>query len=223
MEQSFERDTPDFDRALAFFDAVYGFALTLLVTNIEVTGVDTWSSVSALLSANGTQFTSFLISFVVIVAFWRKNHELVARMSGLDASVVVANIVVIGLVVFIPFTTEAMGDPDLDHLALPTALYAANVAAATIASVVMFRLAQRHGLVAGDDPPAVIRAEMLDALAKPAVFLLSIPVTYAGVALWGTSAVGKASWLLLFVVGPVSGRLVQRTAESARSAELSGL
>ncbi|MCZ7631341.1 MAG: TMEM175 family protein [Microthrixaceae bacterium] len=120
----------------------------------------------ALLSANGTQFTSFLISFVVIVAFWRKNHELVARMSGLDASVVVANIVVIGLVVFIPFTTEAMGDPDLDHLALPTALYAANVAVATIASVVMFRLAQRRGLVAGDDPPAVIRAEMLGALAE---------------------------------------------------------
>lgn len=217
MRQNFERDTPDFDRALAFFDAVYGFALTLLVVNIDVTGADTWSSVSALLSANGTQFTSFMISFVVIVAFWRKNHELVARMTGLDGSVMVANIVVIGFVVFLPFTTEAMGDPDLDHLALPTALYAFNVALAVIASVVMFQLALRHGLVSGDDPPAATRVEMWDALATPTVFLLSIPVTYAGVAMWGTTTLGKASWLLMFVVGPVSGMLASRAAARARA------
>jgi uncharacterized membrane protein len=222
VEQSFERSTPDFDRALAFFDAVYGFALTLLVVNIDVTGVDTWSSVSALWSANGTQFTSFAISFLVIVSFWRNNHEMVSRMTAIDGSVMVTNLVVIGLVIFIPFTSEAMGDPRLDHLPLPTALYALNLAAAVTVSVVMFQLAMRHGLVVGDETPAVRRAELWDGLTKPAVFLLSIPITYIGTALWGTTTPGKLSWLLLLVVAPVSGRLVQRTAERARSAEFSG-
>jgi len=210
VEQSFERDTSSFDRALAFFDSVYGFALTLLVVNIDVTGTNTWSSVSALLSANGTQFTSFAISFVVIVAFWRLNHGLVARMTGLDGPVVVANIVVIGLVVFMPFTTEAMGDPQLSHLPLPTALYAFNVAGATIASVVMFEVALRHGLVAGDDPRAAARSGTFEALGKATVFLLSIPVTYAGVALWGTTTPGKVFWLSLFLVAPAVSLMARR-------------
>lgn len=222
MQPSFERGSPEFDRALAFFDAVFGFALTLLVVNIDVTGVETWSSVSALWSANGTQFTSFAISFLVIVSFWRNNHEMVSRMTAIDGSVMVTNLVVIGLVIFIPFTTEAMGDPRLDHLPLPTALYALNLAAAVTVSVVMFQLALRHGLVVGDETPAVRRAELWAGLTKPAVFLLSIPITYIGTALWGTTTPGKVSWLLLVVVAPVSGRLVQRIAERARSVEFSG-
>lgn len=218
VQQSFERGSPEFDRALAFFDAVFGFALTLLVVNIDVTGVDTWSSVSALWSANGTEFTSFAISFVVIVSFWRENHAMVSRINCLDARVMISNLVVIGLVIFIPFTTEAMGDPALDHLALPTALYALNIALAIFANIAMFQFALRDGLVTDEDPPAARRAELLDVLTKPAVFLLSIPVTYVGTALWGTATPGKLTWLLLLVVAPVSARIAQRSVQRARAA-----
>lgn len=217
MPYLYRRDTSSFDRGLAFFDAVYGFALTLLVVNIDVTGVHTWTSVSALLQANGTQLTSFAISFIVIVAFWRHSHELISRFIGLDPTIINANIVVIGLVIFIPFTTEAMGDPELNHLPLPTALYAFNIAAAILANVLMFHLAARRGLLAGDDPPRALRAEIWDGLSTPAVFLLSIPVTYLGTEVWGTSTVGKLFWLVLLVVGPISGHYATRAIHRARA------
>ena len=118
MATRYERDTSNYDRALAFFDVVYGFSLTLLVTTIDVTDERAWRSPSELLRTNGSQAFSFALSFVVIVVFWRSNHALVARFTALDPAVIAANVAVTFFVVFIPFTTGAMGDPDLQDLAL---------------------------------------------------------------------------------------------------------
>jgi|SRR5690625_3626046 len=217
MATRYERDTSNFDRALGFFDAVYGFALTLLVTTIDVESVQAWQSVGDLLAADGMQLLSFLISFVVVVMFWRENHEMIARFTALDSTTILANIVVIGFVVFIPFTTEAMGDPDLQELPLPTALYAFNVGATVLASMVVYQIGVRRGLADHDEPPRARRAWALDALATPVVMFASIPVTYLGVSLWGDSSAGKFFWLLLLVLSPVTGRWADRVAQQARA------
>src|SRR5699024_8824294 len=121
MAEKYERDTSSYDRALGFFDAVYGFSLTLLVTTIDITRISTWKSLGSLLSSNGSQLVSFAVSFVVIAVFWRQNHKLLAHLRGLDGVTIWANIVVMAFVVLIPFTTEAMGNPKLHNQALPTA------------------------------------------------------------------------------------------------------
>jgi len=212
MTTRYERDTSNFDRALGFFDAVYGFALTLLVTTIDITDVQAWQSLGDLLAADGLQLLSFLISFIVIVVFWRQNHAMIARFSALDSATIMANVVVMAFVVFIPFTTEAMGHPDLQELPLPTAMYAFNVGAAIVASIVVQQVGWRRGLVDHDESPRARRARLLDALIAPVVFFASIPVTYLGVALWGDSSAGKLFWLLLVVTGPVTGRWAERVA-----------
>ncbi len=217
MGNGYERDTSNFDRAVGFFDAVYGFSLTLLVTTIDVTDVQAWQSLGELLAADGTQLLSFLISFVVIVAFWRQNHAMIARFTALDSATITANVVVMAFVVFIPFTTEAMGHPDLQALALPTAMYAFNVGAAILAGTLVYQVGIRRGLVDQDEPPRARRAWTIDALTKPVVMFASIPVTYFGVALWGDSSAGKLFWLLLLVVGPVSGRWADRVAGRSRA------
>ncbi|HLR96793.1 MAG TPA: TMEM175 family protein [Jiangellaceae bacterium] len=212
MTTRYERDTSNFDRALGFFDAVYGFALTLLVTTIDITDVQAWQSLGDLLAADGLQLLSFLISFIVIVVFWRQNHAMIARFSALDSATIMANVVMMAFVVFIPFTTEAMGHPDLQELPLPTAMYAFNVGAAIVASIVVQQVGWRRGLVDHDESPRARRARLLDALIAPVVFFASIPVTYLGVALWGDSSAGKLFWLLLVVTGPVTGRWAERVA-----------
>ncbi len=216
MSERYAQDTSGYDRGLGFFDAVYGFALTLLVTTVDVTGRATWESPASFLDANGTQLASFAVSFVVIVAFWRQNHQMLARFRAIDGTVIVANVVVMAFVVFIPFTTDAMGDPDLADLALPTALYALNIALAVSASIVVFEVGRRRGLLDRRPSPAEHRAELIDALATPAVFLASIPVTYLAVDLWSDAAAGKWVWALLLVVKPLTGRRLDRiTAEVA--------
>lgn len=210
MADRYERDSSSYDRALGFFDAVYGFSLTLLVTTIDVTGTATWENPYALVSNNGGELLSFGISFIVIAVFWRNNHQLIGRLAALDSHTITANIVVIGLVVFIPFTTDAIGDPQLQQLALPTALYALNVALCVIASVIMFQIAVGHGLTDAPVSKRVRRAQIIDGLMAPTVFLLSIPVTYWAVVTWHDSSAGKLFWLLLFVTGPISGRWAAR-------------
>lgn len=212
MDGRYERDTSSHDRALSFFDAVYGFSLTLLVVTIEVKGVGAWRSPEALLDAVGSQVLSFLISFAVIAVFWRKNHTAIGRFTALDNVTITLNIVAIGFVVLIPFTTRAIGDPRLSNLPLPTSVYALNVALAILASVVMQEVARHRGLVDVDQPPEVRRAHLLNVLSTPAVFLLSIPVAYLGAALWDDASVGRLFWLILLVTGPVAGRWARRVA-----------
>lgn len=221
MADRYERDSSSYDRALGFFDAVYGFSLTLLVTTIDVTGTATWESPYALISNNGGELLSFGISFIVIAVFWRNNHHMIGRLAALDGPTITANIVVMGLVVFIPFTTDAIGDPQLQQLALPTALYAVNVALCIIASVIMFQIAVSRGLTDNPVPKRVRKAQIIDGLSAPAVFLLSVPVTCWAVAIWQDSSAGKLFWLLLFITGPIIGRWSARieAADTAVSAD----
>lgn len=51
----YERDTSNFDRVLSFLDAIYGYALTLLVIAINVDGRAPWRSVGALLAEDGSE------------------------------------------------------------------------------------------------------------------------------------------------------------------------
>ncbi len=209
----YQRDTPAYIRGLGFFDAVYGFSLTLLVTTVDIKGTATWESVGSLVSTNSSQLLSFAISFAVIAAFWRKNHQALAKFTAIDGAVIVANIVVMAFVVFIPFTTEAMGDPKLQDLPLPTALYAVNIALALVASTVMFQIGARRGLLDQDLSRRARRALLLDELVAPAVFLISIPVTYWADAAWNEQSFGRLCWLALVVLGPLTGRWSSRIVE----------
>lgn len=210
MALRYEKETSSYDRALSFFDAVYGFALTLLVTTIHVTGVSTWQSLGAFLDSNGNQLLSFAISFVLIAVFWRKNHELLAQFTALDGVTIWANICVMSFVVFLPFTTRANGDPQLQHLPLPTAIYAFNVAAAILASIVMYQIALRRGLVENVLRGRARWAQLIDSLTTPLVFLFSIPVAYLSVSMIGTAVGAKLFWLVLFLVRPITGRWAER-------------
>jgi len=202
----YQQETSSFDRALGFFDAIYGFAVTLLVVNIDVTTPEAWSSLDAFFTGGvGSQLLGFTISFVVIVGFWRRNHYVLANVTGIDSAVVTINIVLAGCIVFIPFTTQGMSDPHTAELPLPNAVYAVNIALAVLAQSVLLQVAARRGLVSEPLNRRQLRVRALDALVAPAVFLASIPVAYLTD---GNTA--KLCWLALIPLGPLSARLVRR-------------
>ena len=213
QRRRFSREGAEFGRGLGFFDAIYGFAITLLVANIELPPEEEWASLSTLLGHGfGTQLLGFAISFVVIAAFWRYNTELLSRFSGIDQAVITANLFSAGLIVLLPFTTQ--GISEYSDSPLPVALYACNVALAILAQAVTLEVGRFRGLLAELVTPATIRAEWIDSLAKVAVFAVSIPVAYLVSPGWGMTV-----WLLLAVVGPVTGRWSARVAERERERE----
>lgn len=200
---SFARDSIEFGRAVNLIDAIFGFSLTLLVTTLEVPPAAAWVSLSALLDTGlGDQLLAFVISFVVIVGFWLANHQVLSSFNALDSATVRVCLYLVGLVIFIPFATKAISDPDPANLPLPTALYAANVAAIVLATVALILVGRRRGLT---DATPRVPGLIAHSLAVALVFLASIPIAYR----FGPDA-AKWSWLSLLVINPLLGLTARR-------------
>ena len=128
----YQRDDQEFSRAIGFFDATYALALTLLVTTLDITDPSSeWDGLRALWDAVGPQFLAFGISFAVIASYWLAHHRLVRMLAAVDQLTIVANLVLIASIVVIPFSTNAVGDPGVEDLPLPTAFLAVNIAIAS--------------------------------------------------------------------------------------------
>lgn len=191
----FRRDTMEFGRALNLIDAIFGFSLTLLVTTLDVPPAAAWESLHALLSTGlGDQLLAFVISFAVVVGFWVSNHQVLSSFRALDAATVRICIYLVGLVIFIPFTTKTISDPDPARLPLPTAVYAVNVAAIVLVTVALILVGRSRGLV---DAAMPVPGLIPHSLAVAAVFLISIPIAYR----FGPDP-AKWSWLSLLLISP---------------------
>lgn len=207
------RDTSEFDRGLSFFDAIYGFAVTLLIANVDLPEPQAWRDLGSLArSGLGQQLTGVVLSFVVICALWRVNVRLIKALEGLTGPMVVANLVATGLVIMVPFTTDAISSPDTGDLALPTVLYALNIAGIAVAQSAVYQLGRAAGLERRPSSARENRVRLLAAAVAPAVFVVSVPVALT----LGASA-AQLSWLSLVVLLPLAGRATDRAAAAPDS------
>jgi uncharacterized membrane protein len=203
----YSRDKAEFDRTIAFIDGTFAVALTLLITTLDVGhATSAFRSWSALASAVGGQFVSFLITFAVIAGYWLMHHRMVASFVAFDTATIVANLCLIAGIVLLPFSTSAVGDPGGAGLALPTVLMAINVALVSVLYTVVWVFAARGGLLAHEPTSGEWRATVIDGLTPAAVFLASIVLAYLV-----SPDVARLSWLSLLVVNPLVGALTGRT------------
>jgi uncharacterized membrane protein len=201
----FARGTPEFDRALAFFDGTYAVALTLLVTTLDSTNTPgAWADLAALWAAIGNQLVAFFLAFAIVAFYWRSNHAFVARLHHLSGRLITVNLMLLAFVVLLPFSTDALGE---HQEPLATAVFAGNVAVISATEAVMSLLAWRNGLASRPPSPRGRRLELVPQLVPPAIFLASIPVAYLV-----SSSAARLSWLALVVLNPAVGILVRRRA-----------
>ncbi len=202
----------EFGRGISFFDAIYGFAVTLLIANVDAPPPEAWGSLAALAASGAAaQLLGFALSFTVIAVFWRLNVRLMRRLTGLDGPTIVLNLVAAALVIIIAFTTQGISDPDSTGLPWPTAFYALNIALVALAQNAMYQVARARGLERVRSSARMNRLQLIDALMTPLVFLLSIPI-----ALFVDASAAMWSWAALLVVAPLTGRLAARADSSPR-------
>ncbi|MGY1643709.1 TMEM175 family protein [Geodermatophilus sp. SYSU D00703] len=209
----YSRDQAEFDRAIAFIDATFALATTLLVTSLDIDErASAFRDLSSLGDAIGPQFITFLIAFAVIASFWLRHHRMVASFVAIDVRTIVANLCLIAGIVLLPFSTAAVGDPAVEDLPLPTVLMAVNVAAVSVLYTVVWIVAAGSGLI--DPPPdAGGRLDTVVAgLAPAVVFLVSIPIAYLV-----APAIAQLFWVALLVVDPVVPRLTARMRPKDRA------
>jgi uncharacterized membrane protein len=204
---TYGRDSAEFDRGVSFFDAIYGFAITLLITAVDVPPAKAWHSVHALLQSGfGNQIVGFALSFVVIALFWRLNYRLIGTMNGMTQRIIISNIVCVFFIILIPFSTQALNAPNLSGLPLPVSLYAANLALASLAQTSMYTIAKRSKLtILSPRTRASAIAGQASEYVLPFVFGLSIVLAFTV-----SARTAEYSWLSLVVLMPLGGVLEKR-------------
>lgn len=187
-----ERGTDEFTRVLAFSDALFAIAMTLLVVGIEVPDLSDGDSVGELAEALSDDYgsiVSFVISFAVIGRYWVAHHAFCARLAAIDGGLIGLNLVYLMFIAFLPFPTGLLGNFFENPLSI--AVYAVSVAIVSGMEVVLFRHAHRAGLMFRPIPADVYRWSSAMSLSPVASFLLSIPVAFVdtslAVAVWFTA------------------------------------
>jgi uncharacterized membrane protein len=202
----YSRDQGEFDRAIGFVDATFALALTLLVTTLDVDYPPVaFSSLGALDDAVGAQFVAFAIAFAVIASYWLQHHRLIASFAAVDYTVVVVNLFLVAAIVLLPFSTQAVGDPGVEDLPLPTVIMAVNVVAASVLYTLVFVVAVRRNLLSTAPGPGEVWWFVVNALAGAVVFAASVPVAYL---ISPTAA--KITWISLVPIGWLLSRYTER-------------
>jgi uncharacterized membrane protein len=187
------RDEVEFSRVVAFSDGVFAIAITLLVLNLHVpehlppgehVGDALWDQQGDLLA--------YGLSFAVIGRLWLVHHRFFGDITHFDGRMMGLNLLYLGFVVLIPFTTEVIGDHG--DTTAGVIVYAVNLSLTNFIGAGMFLYAARSGLTLDRFLRYVEHPLRLRNVAGGIIFALSIPV-----ALWSPLA-AILMWISLALV-----------------------
>lgn len=199
----------DLARTIALSDGIFAFALTLLVLSLTVPVIGDAGSSQELvqaLSERSSELISWLISFAVIGGFWMRHTSLTRRLTRVDGTFVVLNLVFLALIALVPYPTELLGRYSNGT---SFAFYALVISLLVVINAVEGDYAISRGLTDKTEGRVERRARLIDSLSPAAVFLASIPVALAA----GTLA-GYLCWLAVIPVNIVTGRAAERARGS---------
>jgi uncharacterized membrane protein len=185
----------EFSRIVAFSDGVFAIAITLLVLQLDVSGVSNGELGKVLLDERQDIF-AYAISFAVIGRFWIVHHHFFGEVIRFDGRLIALNLFYLAWIVLLPFSSQVLGD----HGGVEAAviLYSINLIGVILSGLLMFADAHRAGLTRTS--PEEIRAGRRSALIVAAVFAISIPVAIVNPHL------APYCWLILFLT-PIRGLL----------------
>jgi uncharacterized membrane protein len=193
----------EFGRIVAFSDGVFAIAITLLVLNLEIAKGLTEGQIDNALWAQREDFLAYAISFAVIGRFWLVHHRFFGEVEAFDSRLIGLNLVYLGFIVLIPFSSELLGEYGGKTTAL--VFYSVNLAIVVLLGLLMSADARRRGLTKIDD--RTHRENQIRGTYIAGIFLLSIPLAYVA------PNIAPYFWLVLFV-DPAS-RLAGRGFSSA--------
>jgi TMEM175 potassium channel family protein len=200
----------EYDRVLFFSDAIFAIAITLLVIEIRVPGID--EAGKQLRSALPNIF-SFALSFAVIGLFWMGHHSLFRYITALDRPLITLNLAFLGTIAFLPYPTALLGRGQGILSAVAVIFYSACMAAAGLGELMIWVYAANvKDLLAPGTSRATRRYLVLRLARTPAVFLVSIPVAVI------SPSLGAYCWILIAPVGIWINRYARPASDDGRLA-----
>lgn len=196
----------ELDRLVFFSDAVFAIAITILVLDIKVPDIPP-DLVSRELPGRivelGPKFLSYVISFLVLTIYWQAHHRVFRPIRIYDKTLLWLNFLFLMAISFLPFPTSLLGEYSEEQISV--VIYAANAALASLLLVsISWYATKGHRLVDPDLDSEKERIRRVQGLVVPAVFLISIGVSFF------SPMAAMYSWLLLIVTDPLLRRVWSR-------------
>jgi uncharacterized membrane protein len=188
----------EFSRIVAFSDGVFSIAITLLVLNLAISKDLADGEVASALWDQREQLFAYAVSFAVIGRFWIVHHGFFSKVNAFDGRLIGLNMLYLGFVVLIPFSSEVIGEYASTTAAV--ALYAGNLIGVTLIGQAMSADARRAGLTTISERENLENWFRVGYIA--AIFGLSIVVSIF-------TSHAAYLWLLLFF--DPAGRLTERS------------
>jgi uncharacterized membrane protein len=134
-----------FERVVFFTDAVFAIVITLLVLEIKVPHLDSFSEseLRTALMKMIPKFSGFLASFFIIGLMWFEHHRIFQYISRYDAGLIWRNLVFLLSISFIPFPTALTSEYFWSGTAF--VFYASSFAFAGLAKLWIWNYAASKG------------------------------------------------------------------------------
>src|SRR5690242_168868 len=136
----------DLERIRLFSDAVFAFAITLLVIDLKVP--ETAAFLEEGLYNLPPKVLSFIVSFLVVGSYWVGYHRYSRFIERVDRRLVWLNLYFLMSVVFTPFPTALLGT--FGNRQRAVVLYAASLAIVGLFMTLMWLYADKSGLLTRD-------------------------------------------------------------------------
>ena len=216
--KSFGQDQQDWGglslgRIMSFSDGVFAVAITLLVLSIKVPFVPQ-SVADQKLPHEIVRiipiFEAYIISFLIIGLFWIGHHQVFSRFRRHDRGLLWLNLVFLMTIVFIPFPTSLLSEYSTSRTAFIFYAVALSLSALMM-TVILWYGAHDNRLMDVVDSK-FYRRFSFGYLDMAAIFLLSIPLSYANVRF------ARYFWLLIIPTNwyfdhVMDAKLVKKRAE----------
>lgn len=195
-------------RIEALTDGIYAVAMTLLVIELKLPAHETIKTQVDLVNAVGhllPKFIAWVISFLVLSLFWLGHHRLFQAVRHVDGKLVGLNIVQLGLVSLMPFSSALAGE--FGATLFSQIFYSCNMALLAVLALLIARHIYRHPeLCAQPMSAGVYRGTQVRI---GGLILISTVAVLIAIILPGAGA-GNMAFMLMIVIGPLSRRIAAK-------------
>jgi len=165
-------------------DGIFGTVMTVLILSLSVPVITRGpvaaenSQLADYIHSLIPDILSYVISFVVLGAFWMRHHMMFNFVSRVDRTLLWLNIFFLLTIGFIPFSTALMGRYPL--LQIPLAVYGANLFATSATSQFLWIYVGRNKLLGVTDK---LDERIMSTITRrmslgPAAYLVAIAISF---------------------------------------------
>lgn len=177
------------EQLLAFGDAVFAIAITLLVLDVGVPEGLAPSDLGDALHDALPDVGAYVLSFAVIGVMWLAQHALFSSIARLDAWLLYLYLTLLAVIAGLPFPTRLISE--YGDTAPATVIYAGAIAAASsLMTAMSLRLVRRPALAEPGIPRESLIRAVQEGLVMTGVFAASMPLAFV------SPVLAQVSWLV---------------------------